>query len=292
MEKMLRRLLGEDVDFHLHLNAKENRIEVDLSQLQQVLMNLCVNARDAMPGGGTLTIETQSVFLDERYTAMYPEMKTGAYVLLAVGDTGTGMDEATRSQIFDPFFTTKEKGKGTGLGLATVYGIVKQHGGEITVASEPGSGTLFKILLPQAKENLAGEGENLEEDAACGHGETILVVEDEVSVRKMVCTILTRLGYTVIEAETAEKCLEYAREPGRIDLLLTDVIMPGMNGRQLQERIAMLRPGIKTLFMSGYTEDMIGQHGILKGGTHFIFKPFTEKALNHAIRECLDAASR
>ncbi len=292
MEKMIRRLLGEDIEVFLHLSPDIGLIKADLSQIEQVLLNLCVNSRDAMPGGGMLVIETRTATLDAEYQALHPGVQVGSYVLLCVSDTGEGMDQATMKQIFDPFFTTKEKGKGTGLGLATVYGIVKQHGGEILVYSELGHSTTFKIFFPQVDESPCAETqEESSEITRLGHGETLLVIEDEEAVRRMTCQMLERIGYRVIEAESATKCLEIISRPEKIDLLLSDVIMPEMNGRQLYERIQTLRPGLKALFMSGYTENVIGHNGILEDSLPFISKPFTEKDLSRKIRQVLDAAS-
>jgi len=288
MEKMLRRLLGEDIEVRLRLKPNIGYIKADIAQWEQVLMNLCVNARDAMPGGGLLTIETDAVSLDEQYANTHLGVQPGAYVMLSVTDTGIGMDEATRQRVFDPFFTTKEKGKGTGLGLATVYGIVKQHGGEITVYSEPQYGATFKIYLPLVQEAAYQQEAESATSILPGHGETILVVEDESAVRRVVCRMLSHLGYTVMEAETAEACIQLISSIEQIDLLITDVIMPGMNGRQLYEHSMAIRPGLKTLFMSGYTKDFIGHSGILDEATQFISKPFTEKALSRKIREILD----
>ena len=289
MEKMLKRLLGEDIAVRVIIECETNFIKGDISQLEQVLMNLCVNARDAMMDGGKLTIEVKSVFLDEHYVGTHPDIQPGPYILLTVSDTGCGMDETTRQQVFDPFFTTKGKGKGTGLGLATVYGIVKQHGGDIRVYSEPGSGTTFRIYLPQVQSVLAQTPAPPQNKAIPGQGESILVVEDEESVRTLACRMLVRLGYKVIEAHDVDECLKLAQETPRIDLLLTDVIMPGMNGRQVYEHISTIRPGVKALFMSGYTEDLIAHHGILDTGIHFIPKPFTENGLSRKIRDVLNS---
>ncbi len=289
MEKMIRRLLGEDIEVLLYLNPEIGPIKADPSQIEQVLLNLCVNSRDAMPSGGTLTIETCVTSLDTHYHATHPGVSPGPYVQLTVSDTGLGMDEATIKRIFDPFFTTKEKGKGTGLGLATVYGIVKQHGGEVLVYSEPGRSTTFKIFFPQVQEKISEAPQTTSDVTRYGNGETILVIEDDASVRDITCQILSRLNYTVIETRTIQECLEQVSEPGKIDLLLSDVIMPEMNGRQLYERIRTIRPEIKVLFMSGYTENVIGHNGILGDSLRFISKPFTEKELSLKIREALQA---
>jgi signal transduction histidine kinase len=287
MEKMIRRLLGEDIAVYLYLDADTGCVRADVSQLEQVLLNLCVNARDAMPAGGTLTIETHSIFFSDAYVALHPDVQPGPHAVLSVSDTGHGMDETTRRQIFDPFFSTKEKGKGTGLGLATVHGIVKQHGGEISVYSEPGHGSTFKVSLPQVEDVVFREAIHPEDGIVMGRGETILVVEDDASVRKILSQLLERLGYSVRMAGSVDEGIVEVRRAERIDLLLSDVIMPQMNGRQFSERVQSLRPEIKVLFMSGYTEEAIGHQGILESGLHFISKPFTEKALSRKIREAL-----
>ena len=287
MEKMLRRLLGEDIVISVKTGKNVGLIHADPSQLEQVLLNLCVNARDAMPNGGTLTIETEQVFLDEKQANIQANVAPGSYVILTVTDTGFGMDEDTRQHIFEPFFTTKEKGKGTGLGLSTVYGIVQQHGGSIWVFSEPGHGATFKVYLPQSRGVKTKDWKETVESTIRGKGETILVVEDDEGVRRLTCQMLTRLGYSVLEAEDAGTCFNLAAQTPQLDLLLTDVIMPGMNGRQVAEHLTTLRPGIKVVFMSGYTEDIIGHHGILDEGTHFIPKPFSEAALSAKIYEAL-----
>lgn len=288
IEKMLRRLLGEDIAIEMSIRPGIGLVNADRSQLEQTLLNLCVNARDAMPEGGTLTIETAAVHLDEHYALSHPGVQPGPYILLSVSDTGCGMDEETRSQIFDPFFSTKEKGKGTGLGLATVFGIVKQHGGEIWVYSELGEGTTFKVYLPKVQGVVSRDEDEQTAPVIRGEGETILVVEDEDAVRTLACQMLSRLGYNVLESHNPEECLKYVKREPHIDLLLTDVIMPHMNGRQICEQVAALAPDIAVLFMSGYTADVIAQHGVLDESIHFISKPFTEKALSRKIREVLD----
>ena len=288
IEKMIRRLLGEDITIHIRTKPDIGYIKADSSQLEQVILNLCVNARDAMPNGGTLTIETDSIVLDKHYTANHPEVKPGLYTMLSISDTGCGMEEEIRLKIFDPFFTTKNKGKGTGLGLSTAYGIVKQHGGEIWVYSEPGKGSTFKVYLPQIETVEAAVHRESQDIMILGNGETIYVVEDEESVRKLACEMLSHLGYTVIETQGADECLAMAAQAGNIDLLLTDVIMPGMNGRLLYEKMALLRPEIKVLYMSGYTDNVIAHHGILEEGIHFIPKPFSEKALSRKVHEAIN----
>ena len=286
MEKMLRRLLGEDIVISVKTGKNIGIIDADPSQMEQVLLNLCVNARDAMPEGGRLTIETNRTAVTERN--ILPNIPFGTYVVLSVSDTGCGMDDATAQRIFEPFYTTKEKGKGTGLGLSTVYGIVKQHEGEIVVSSKPGQGTRFLIYLPEANEPAFKEENKQDDTILSGYGEVILVVEDDPAVRRMTCLMLSHLGYSVLEAENVEQCEAHLARAKSVDLLLTDVVMPGMNGRQLYDHIATLRPGIKVLFMSGYTEDVIGHHGVLEANVQFISKPFSEKGLSQKIRKVLN----
>ena len=287
MEKMLRRLLGEDIVITVKTGNHVGQINADPSQLEQVILNLCVNARDAMPNGGTLTLETDQIYLDEKHIGMHGNLAPGSYVILTVTDTGCGMDTETRQHIFEPFFTTKDKGKGTGLGLSTVYGIVQQHGGMIWVISEPNQGATFRVYLPQARETSTKEHYDPIEHIIKGNGETILVVEDDEGVRRLTCQMLTRLGYSVVEARDADDCFEQAARMPHIHLLLTDVIMPGMNGRQVAEHMSRLRPDIKVAFMSGYTEDIIGHHGMLEENIHFISKPFTEAALSMRVHAAL-----
>ncbi|HBF33602.1 TPA: hybrid sensor histidine kinase/response regulator, partial [Candidatus Sumerlaeota bacterium] len=244
-------------------------------------------ARDAMPEGGVLTIKTDSVYLDEHYISVHGGAAPGSYCMLSVSDTGCGIDEKTRRQIFDPFFTTKKKGKGTGLGLATVYGVVKQHGGNIWLYSEVGQGSVFKIYLPQV--NLVVTERELEKQkrVLAKGGEVVLVVEDEAPLRKIIGRMLQHLGYVPLETAYGAEAVECAKQEGRIDLLLTDVIMPGMNGRQVYEAVSAIRPGIKTVFMSGYTDNVIAQHGVLEGSIPFIPKPFSEAVLSQKIQEAL-----
>ncbi|MBI5091340.1 MAG: PAS domain S-box protein [Candidatus Hydrogenedentes bacterium] len=289
MEKMLRRVLSEDIEVRISTPPGIGHINADTAQLEQVILNLCVNARDAMPRGGTLTIETSEFVLDEITAIRHVDLQAGPYVLLSVSDTGEGMDADTQRRIFDPFFTTKTKGKGTGLGLATAYGIIKQHRGAIWVYSEPGHGSTFKVCLPLVYGSAQEPQTCPIETKAPGQGEVILVIEDEEAVREITCRMLTRLGYAVIQARNPEECFELAGASARIDLLLTDVIMPGTNGREVYERVAQICPGIKALFMSGYSEDVIGHHGILDPGIFFISKPFTEGALSRKVREALSS---
>lgn len=271
------------------------RVKADAGQLEQVLMNLAVNARDAMPQGGKLSIEAANVDLDDRYAADHYPARPGPYVLLAVTDTGIGMSEETQAHMFEPFFTTKEKGKGTGLGLATVYGIIKQSGGFIWVYSELGHGSTFKIYLPRVGEAGTRSGAPALTSAAAPAPrgtETVLVAEDEPPVRAIARQVLERQGYTVLEAATAEKALDIAaRYSGAIHLLLTDVIMPGMNGRELATRLAHVRPGTRVIFMSGYTDDAVMRHGVLEPGSTYVQKPFTPDAIARKVREVLDKPS-
>jgi two-component system cell cycle sensor histidine kinase/response regulator CckA len=288
-ENMLRRLIGENIILKTHLVADLPAIKADKGQLEQVLLNLVVNARDAMPNGGRLTIETAHVVLDEAYVTGHVEAQPGPHVLLAVSDTGHGMDAATRQRIFEPFFTTKTRGHGTGLGLSTVFGIVKQHGGNIWVYSEPGQGATFKIYLPVAETPTPTA---LPEHPAVGSlegTETILVVEDEASVRQLVGSALRLHGYRVMEADTPAQGLELASAcQDTIHLLVTDVIMPAMNGWELFQRLVVDRHDLKVLYMSGYTDDLIAYHGVLDEGTTFLQKPFTVHSLLQKVRAVLE----
>jgi PAS domain S-box-containing protein len=290
LEKMLRRLLGEDVELGTRLAPTTGRVKADPGQLEQVIMNLAVNARDAMPNGGKLTLETANVDLDEGYAADHYPARAGPFVLLAVSDTGSGMSAETQAHMFEPFFTTKEKGKGTGLGLATVYGIVKQSGGFIWVYSEVGHGTTFKIYLPRVEELAERPSQPAQTPARAARGtETVLVVEDEAPVRSVARQVLERHGYTVLEAPSAEAALDIAtRYSGIIHLLLTDVVMPGLNGRELASRLANLRPEARVIFMSGYTGDDVTRHGVLEPGSTYVQKPFTPDAIARRVREVLD----
>ena len=292
MEKILRRLIGEDIELRTSTVPDLWLVKADRSQIEQVIMNLAVNARDAMPRGGRLMIETANVELGETSAQPPTVLTAGKYVMLAVTDNGSGMDTATQAHIFEPFFTTKEKGKGTGLGLATVYGIVKQSGGYIWVYSEPGRGTTFKIYLPKIEEEVAGDlFDRRPGSADLPRGsEVVLLVEDEKGVRELARQYLEMNGYTVIEAEDGHTALELsAMHIGPIDLLLTDVVMPGISGRELADRISRSRPGIKILYMSGYTDQAVVHHGILESDAVLLQKPFNMASLATKLREILTA---
>jgi len=287
-ERMLRRLLGADIEFVTRYDRNLSSVTVDPGQIDQVVMNLVINSRDAMPNGGKLTIETKDVVLDESYTVEHFGVRPGPYVMLAVSDTGIGMHKETQARIFEPFFTTKEKGKGIGLGLSTVFGIVQQSGGNIWVYSEPGNGTTFKVYLPLA-EGAPSTQTPMVEPATLHGTETILLVEDQDEVRKVALEILRRYGYHVIEARNAgDAFLSVERHPRTIHLLLTDVVMPQMSGRELAERLLQVRPDMRVLYMSGYTENAIVHHGILDSGIHYLQKPLVPELLTRSVREVLD----
>jgi PAS domain S-box-containing protein len=287
--KILRPLIGEDIDLLIGLTPELGKVKADPNQVEQVLINLAVNARDAMPLGGKLTIETDNVHIDEEYAAHHFSITPGQYVLLAVSDTGCGMDEATRSHIFEPFFTTKEMGKGTGLGLSTVYGVVKQSGGHLWVYSEIGRGTTFKIYLPRVDSPSEELKRTPEETKLQTGNETVLLVEDEAIVRDMTREILQESGYQVLEAKHGQEALLIADQyPGVIHLMLSDVVMPGMSGRELAEQLASLRQDMRVLYMSGYTDDAIVHHGVLDDGMAFIEKPFTPSSLARKVRDTLN----
>ncbi|MFO0800963.1 MAG: PAS domain S-box protein [Gemmataceae bacterium] len=289
LDKMLRRLIGEDVLVATRLSPAVGSIRADAGQVEQVITNLCVNARDAMPTGGRLTIETQNVVLDETYARGHPGVAPGEYTLLAVTDTGTGMDKATQARVFEPFFTTKGPGKGTGLGLAVVFGIVKQGGGHVAVYSEPGVGTTFKVYLPRIQGRVE-PGESWHSGGPMPRGtETIVLAEDEAALRALARHVLKGCGYTLLEAADGREAIRLVeRHSGPIDLLISDVVMPHLGGRELAERVAALRPGVKTLFVSGYTDDAVVRHGVLVAEYAFLQKPFTPSALASKVRAVLD----
>jgi PAS domain S-box-containing protein len=291
MDRMLRRLIGEDIELRTVPAARLGKVEVDPSQMEQVIMNLVVNARDAMPSGGAITIETGNVDLDEAYAAQHSGVAPGRHVMLVVTDTGDGIDRETQERIFEPFFTTKERGKGTGLGLSTVFGIVKQSGGHIWVYSEPDKGTAFKVYLPRVDDSTPGQTRSRPQTEPPMRGfETILLVEDEDQVRVLARNILKRCGYQVIDARNAgEALLLCERFSGTIHLLATDLVMPKMSGRELAQRLAVVRPDIKVLFMSGYTDDVVVRGGALAEGVAFLQKPITPDSLTRKVREVLDA---
>jgi two-component system cell cycle sensor histidine kinase/response regulator CckA len=290
--KMLTRMIGEDIDLVMVPAAGLGPVRADAGQIEQVIMNLAVNARDAMPSGGKLTIETSNATLDEDQARLHPPLTPGNYVMLTISDTGAGMDSETQSRIFEPFFTTKGT-KGTGLGLSTVYGIVKQSGGYIWVHSEPGKGTSFKIYLPRVAEAIQSPiPASVVPEAFTGAPgtETILLVEDEANLRYLARQFLEKQGYRVLDAADGALAMQVAQaHQGVIHLLLTDVIMPGMNGRELAQRVLQLRPGIKVLYMSGYTENVIGRNGTLDAGVRLLQKPFTLRDLKNKVREVLDS---
>jgi len=289
LQKILRRVIGEDIEVTIALAPDLESVRADVGQLEQVLMNLVVNARDAMPTGGRLAVETANVEHDPEYARDREAAAVRRFAMLAVTDTGCGMDEATKARIFEPFFTTKETGKGTGLGLATVYGIVKQAGGFIWVYSEPGQGTSFKIYLPAV--DATAERTTAAATTPAPRGtETVLLVEDAAAVRAVTKQMLERQGYTVLEAPDGEAGLRLAqRHRGVIHLLLTDVVMPRVGGRELAEQLARLRPDVKVLYASGYTDDSVVRHGILESGTAYLQKPFSPESLARKVRDVLDA---
>ena len=292
MVKMLPRLLGEDINVSTRLCSDLGMVKADQGQIEQVIMNLAVNARDAMPKGGELRIETANVELDHAYARQHPGAKPGNYVKLAVIDSGAGIDKQILAHIFEPFFTTKEVGKGTGLGLATVYGVVKQSGGYIWVDSEPGQGASFEIFLPRVSEPADRITPSAPLAEVRGGSETILLVEDSEPLRKLTRGFLESQGFQVLVAQDGEDALQVeARHAGKIDLLLTDIVMPGMNGRVLAEKLLAKQPGTRVLYISGYTDSFIAVHGALEQGMALLHKPFTEEALIRKVREVLDAKS-
>jgi two-component system, cell cycle sensor histidine kinase and response regulator CckA len=289
MERMLQRLLGEDIALQLHASPKKSYVEADPGQIEQIVMNLAVNARDAMPSGGNLTIETAEVDLDGNYAAEHLGVKPGLHVMLAVTDTGVGMDKATQRRIFEPFFTTKPTGQGTGLGLATVFGIVQQSGGTIWVYSEPRQGTTFKIYLPRSSASPVESVSRSARPVALRGVETILLVEDEDQVRHLVRNVLQRSGYEVLEAHNpGDALLLCEQHPAPIDLLLTDVVMPRMSGPELCERLSAVRTDLKVLFISGYTERALPPHRLRDPDLAFLQKPISPDSLLRKVREVLD----
>ncbi len=287
-EKLLRRLIGEDIELLVVLNSALGRIKADAGQLEQIIMNLAVNARDAMPPGGKLTIETSNVEIDSEFTGLHPATRPGPHVMLSVTDTGCGMNAETKAHIFEPFFTTKEFGRGTGLGLSTVYGIVKQSGGSVWVYSEVGVGTTFKIYFPCVSSGIEIATASMEpEKASCG-SQTILIVEDEAALLQVTHRSLETVGYAILPARSPAEAIQISEShPGPIHLMVTDVVMPGMSGAQLAIHLAALRPEMKVLYVSGYTDDTIVRHGVLEPGLAFLQKPFSPKTLARKVGEVL-----
>jgi len=288
--KMLRRLIGENIHLAWLPAAGLGPVKIDPTQVDQILANLCVNARDAIGGVGRVTIETANTTFDEAYCAAHPEFQPGEYVWVAVSDDGCGMDQETLTHIFEPFFTTKGVGEGTGLGLATIYGIVKQNTGFVSVDSEPGKGTTFKIYLPRHESQAPAIERERVADLAESRGETVLIVEDEPAILAIARRVLERLGCTVLTANTPAEAIRLAgAHASEIHLLMTDVVMPEMNGQDLAKRLLSLHPKLKCLFMSGYTANIIAHHGVLDQGVHFIQKPFSMGDLAAKVRSVLDS---
>jgi CheY-like chemotaxis protein len=291
LARMLQRLIGEHIELVTRLAPRLGGMLADAGQIEQVIMNLVVNARDAMPGGGKVVLETANVDLDEAHARKHTGTASGSFVMLSVTDTGKGMSAATQARIFEPFFTTKEKGEGTGLGLATVYGIVRQSGGYIWVDSELGQGSTFRIYLPRVEGTADAPEERTAVRAVLG-SETVLLVEDEEGVRKLIKTLLQQGGYTVIEAQNGSEALAiFQTHADRIQLVVSDIIMPQMSGPELVQYLTALRPGLKFLYISGYTDDSIIQDGLLDAETRFLQKPFTSGNLLSKVREILDENS-
>jgi PAS domain S-box-containing protein len=292
LKKMLRRLINEDIELITALDPELGQVKADQGQIEQVIVNLAVNARDAMPRGGKLTIETTNVKVDEVLARQHPPISPGSFALLTVTDTGVGMDAETQSRIFEPFFTTKDRGKGTGLGLATVYGVVKQSGGFMRVSSELGHGTTFEILLPRIDERVQAIAQDPSSRATWRGSETILLVEDDEALRELILDSLSARGYAVLEAANGSEALQIARQrSGKIDLLLTDVVMPGMSGPQVADGIVAPYPHVKVLYMSGYPEFAAGREELLRQGRRLLQKPYTLRNLAHAVRETLETNS-
>jgi len=294
MNRMLRRVIGEDIELVTSLKSGQSAIKADPGQLEQVILNLAINARDAMPHGGKLIIETAEIEIGNNSAGAPQELAPGRYVVLAMSDTGIGMDAEIKSHLFEPFFTTKGKGKGTGLGLSTVYGIVKQSHGEIVIDSEVGRGTTVRIYFPAAEAADRRQPEAASPSGVTGKGtETILLVEDEEEVRRLAREMLSRQGYKVIEAGSGAEAMRiWQKRRGSIDMLLTDVVMPKMSGRELADKMRESRPDLKVMYMSGYTDDVIARHGVLDSSTAFLSKPFTSEALSRKVRSVLDEKSK
>jgi two-component system, cell cycle sensor histidine kinase and response regulator CckA len=292
-EKMLRRLIGEDIELVTIPAASQDIVEADPGRVEQVIMNVVVNARDAMPNGGKLTIETGVVHLGETFSAKHLGVNPGQYVVVSVTDTGTGMDEATQSHVFEPFFTTKERGRGTGLGLATAYGIMRQSGGAIRFESQLGKGTTVRLYLPAARAKAPATPEKSANAGPLTGKETILLIEDEARVRKLIVDVLTAKGYRVLEAMRGEEALRMCKtHDGEIDLAVVDVVMPEISGPELVRQMTPLRPGLQVLYISGYTDEAIVHHGIPESGAAFLQKPFLPDALARKVREVLDSRSK
>ena len=293
LEKMLHRLIGEDVELVTIAAAALDSVHVDPGRLEQVIMNMAVNARDAMPGGGTLTLETGTTQLDGMYSAKTLGVPPGRYVTISISDTGVGMDENTLSHLFEPFFTTKNPGRGTGLGLATAYGIIRQSGGAIAFNSKVGDGTTGKIYLPLAETKAAPAAEKPSETNSSTGVETILLVEDEARVRKLIVDVLTARGYNVIEATRGEEALRFCKaHSGDIDMALVDVVMPGISGPELVRQMTPIRPELRVLYISGYTDEAVVHHGIPESGGAFLQKPFLPESLARKVREVLDSRGK
>jgi PAS domain S-box-containing protein len=292
MQAMLERIIGDDVQVEVHLAEHVAAVEADRAQIERVVLNLAANARDAMPGGGRLTIETGQVVLEDDYVATHGDVTPGPHVLLAISDTGIGMSDEVRRRLFEPFFTTKAGGGGTGLGLATVFGVVKQSGGSIFVYSEEGQGTTFKVYLPVSELPVEHDGDGRHAPESQRGSETVVVVEDDESVRELVRIMLGGCGYEVLSAPDADGAVQLCEShPGGVDLLLTDVVMPDIGGRALAERLVALFPHLRVLFMSGYSDEAVYRHGIIRPGTAFLEKPFTQAGIARKVREVLDAPS-
>jgi CheY-like chemotaxis protein len=288
---MLQRLIGEDIELIMAPAPDLGYVRADPGQIEQVIVNLSVNARDAMPQGGKLTFKTANIDLDERYAQMHPDVQPGRYVLLSVRDSGEGMSDEVKAHLFEPFFTTKAQGSGTGLGLATAYGIIDQSDGHIEVSSQVGEGTTFEVYLPAAEAAAATSETTPEQEDMPSGTEMILLVEDEQPVRELVCRVLDRCGYTVLVAGHPQDAMTVSNTyPGEIHLLVADVVMPGMSGKALAEQLVVSRPQLKILYISGYTDDAIVHHGVLDEGVQLLQKPFAPPVLAQRVRDVLDGA--